>query len=84
MCLGENFVVICAETIDDKKERKSVLQHLKDDKKELILITEKQMHQFAGNMLQVRGTNDERFLIMSSSAHDSLTSFQITQIEKHL
>ncbi len=83
MCLGENFAVICADTIDDKKERKNVLKHLKSDQKEIIFITEAQMNQFAGNMLQVKGSNDERFLVMSQSAHNSLTASQIAQIEKH-
>ena len=83
MCLAENFAVICADSIDDKKERKNVLQHLKDDGKEIITITEAQMHQFAGNMLQVRGNDDKRYLVMSKAAHDSLTKTQIAQIEKH-
>ncbi|MCK7591999.1 arginine deiminase-related protein [Subsaxibacter sp. CAU 1640] len=83
MCLAENFAVICLDTIDDKKERKNVTEHLKKDGKEIISITESQMHQFAGNMLQVRGKNDERFLVMSKAAHDSLTKTQIAQIEKH-
>lgn len=83
MCLAENFAVICADSIDDKKERKNVLQHLKDDGKEIITITEVQMHQFAGNMLQVRGNDDKRYLVMSKAAHDSLTKAQIAQIEKH-
>ena len=83
MCLAENFAVICADSIDDKKERKNVLQHLKDDGKEIITITEAQMHQFAGNMLQVRGNDDKRYLVMSKAAHDSLTKAQIAQIEKH-
>jgi hypothetical protein len=29
MCLGENFAVICADCIDDEKERKMVLDNLK-------------------------------------------------------
>jgi hypothetical protein len=29
MCLGENFAVICADCIDDRKERKMVLDNLK-------------------------------------------------------
>ncbi|RZJ59116.1 MAG: amidinotransferase, partial [Flavobacterium sp.] len=37
MCIGETFAVICADCIDDKKERKMVLQNLKDDGKEIIL-----------------------------------------------
>ena len=41
MALAENFVVICTDSIDDKKERKNVLDHLKIDGKEIITITEK-------------------------------------------
>ncbi|UUC47002.1 citrulline utilization hydrolase CtlX [Flavobacterium cerinum] len=83
MCLGETFAVICADCIDDSKERKMVLDCLKSDGKEIILITEDQVNNFAGNMLQVRGADDKRYLIMSASAHQSLTKDQIAKIEKH-
>lgn len=83
MCLGETFAVICADSIDDKKERKMVLENLKESEKEVILITEAQMNNFAGNMLQVRGANDKRYLVMSTSAYQSLTPKQIAQLEKH-
>jgi hypothetical protein len=83
MCLAETFAVICLECIDDKKERENVKKHLKEDGKEIIIITEAQVNNFAGNMLQVKGTNDERFLIMSAAAHQSLTESQIKAIEKH-
>ncbi|KAA3622758.1 MAG: amidinotransferase [Flavobacterium sp.] len=83
MCLAENFCVICLESIDDSAEKKNVVQHLKEDGKEIIDITESQMHQFAGNMLQVKGTDNKRFLVMSTAAHNSLNPQQIAQIEKH-
>jgi hypothetical protein len=83
MCLGDTFAVICSDCIDDKKERKMVLDHLKVDGKEVILITEAQMNNFAGNMLEVRGANDKRYLVMSTAAHQSLTPKQIAQLEKH-
>ncbi|MFD2727104.1 citrulline utilization hydrolase CtlX [Hyunsoonleella rubra] len=83
MCVAETFAVICLSSIDDKKERKNVIKHLKDDGKEIIDITEKQVAQFAGNMLQVRAQNDERYLIMSQSAYDSLSKQQINAIAKH-
>ena len=83
MCLAENFAVICLDTIDDQKERKNVVKNLKQDGKEIISITEVQMHQFAGNMLQLRGEKNQRYLIMSNSAHNSLTPQQINAIEKH-
>ncbi len=83
MCLAEHFVIICAEAIDDKKERKNVLNWLKKTKKEIIYISEAQVNNFAGNMLQVKGKKEERFLIMSAAAHQSLTTQQVQQIENH-
>lgn len=83
MCLGETFAVICADCIDDKKERKMVLDNLKSDSKEIILITEEQVNNFAGNMLEVRGANEKRYLVMSASAHNALTPKQVVQLEKH-
>ena len=84
MCLGDTFAVICADCIDDKKERKMVLDSLRGDDKEVILITEEQVNNFAGNMLEVKGKNDKRFLVMSESAFKSLTKKQITQLEAHV
>ncbi len=84
MCLGDRFAVICADCIDDKKERKMVLDSLRGDDKEIILITEEQVNNFAGNMLEVKGKNEERFLVMSESAFKSLTKKQIAQIEAHV
>ncbi len=82
MAMAENFAVICLDTIDDKKERKNVMEHLKKDGKELVAITEEQMHYFAGNMLQVYGTNEQRFMVMSSAAYYSLRQDQIDAITK--
>jgi len=84
MCLGETYAVICADSIDDKKERKMVLDSLRGDEKEVILITEDQVDNFAGNMLEVKGANDRRYLVMSSAAHKSLTKKQIAQLEEHV
>ena len=84
MCLGETYAVICADSIDDKKERKMVLDSLKGDEKEVILITEDQVNNFAGNMLEVKGANDRRYLVMSSSAHKSLTKKQVAQLDEHV
>ncbi len=83
MCLAETFAVICLDSIDDKKERKNIVKNLKEDGKQVIGITEAQVHNFAGNMLQVRGANDERFLVMSQAAYASLTPQQIAKIENH-
>ena len=83
MCLGEKFSVICLDSIDDKKERKNVLKHLKEDGKEVIAISEDQVNNFAGNMLQVIGHDNERYTIMSKSAYESLNKQQLNQLKKH-
>jgi hypothetical protein len=83
MCIGETFAVICADCIDDKKERKMVLSSLREDGKEVILLTEEQLNHFAGNMLQVKGSNNKSYLVMSASAYQSLTAEQIAKLEKH-
>ncbi len=83
MCLGEQYAVICLDSIDDKKEKKNVLNHLKKDGKEIITITEEQMHHFAGNMLQVADSNEQRYLVMSSAAYNSLTAEQLSTLEKY-
>ena len=83
MCIGSTFAVICLDSIDDKKERKNVINHLKKDNKDIIEITEDQVNQFAGNMLQLLGKNNTPFLIMSQSAFDSLRADQLSKLEKH-
>lgn len=84
MCVGTSFAVICSSSIDDKKERKAVLEQLKSSGKTIVDITEAQMHQFAGNMLQLASkTNDQTYLVMSQTAHESLTEQQVQEIQKH-
>lgn len=83
MALAENFAVICLDAIDDKKERKHVLQYLKQSRKEVLNITEAQMHHFAGNMLQVKGANGRKYMVMSAAARQSLRPEQIALIEKY-
>ncbi|WP_100803243.1 citrulline utilization hydrolase CtlX [Ulvibacter sp. MAR_2010_11] len=83
MALAENFAVICLDTIDDKSEKQNVVHHLQEDGKEIITITEAQMHHFAGNMLQVKGGGASKYMVMSTAAYNSLTSQQIDAIQKH-
>ena len=83
MCVGEGFAVICLACIDDEAERKMVEQHLVNDGKEIIEISEEQVHQFAGNMLEVKNQEGQHFLVMSATAHKSLNDDQIEQINKY-
>ena len=83
MCLGTTFAVVCLASIDDKKERKSLLKHLHEDGKKIIEISEDQVNNFAGNMLQLQGTDNRSYLVMSQSALDSLRPSQVQMLEEH-
>ena len=83
MCLGTTFAVVCLASIDDKKERKNLLKHLHEDGKKVIEISEDQVNNFAGNMLQLKGAEDHSYLVMSQSAFDSLRPAQVQLLEAH-
>lgn len=83
MCVAKEFAIVCLASIDDKKERKNLLKHLKENGKEVIDISEDQVTSFAGNMLQVKGKDKQQFLVMSSSAFGSLRKDQVQKIEKY-
>ena len=82
MALGRTFAIVCLDTIEDKNERKNVLNHLKEDKKEIITISREQVNYYAGNMLEVKG-KEHSYLVMSQTAYESLTPQQIEAIERH-
>ena len=83
MCVADQFVVICLDCIDDETERQNVVDSIKNSGKELIEISEDQMQNFAGNMLQVQNKSGEKFLVMSESAYKSLKPEQVSSIEKY-
>lgn len=83
MCVAPKFAVVCLSCIDDKKERRNLIRHLKEDGKEIIDITEAQVNNFAGNMLSVYGENNKEYIVMSESAYKNLTKNQIAILEKY-
>ena len=83
MCVAEQFVVICLDCIDDEMEREKVQEVIKSSNKELIEISEDQLQQFAGNMLQVQNEEGDKFLVMSETAYKSLTKEQVERIENY-
>ena len=83
MCVADKFVVICLDCIDDELEREKVQEVIKSSGKEIIEISEDQLQQFAGNMLQVQNSEEKKFLVMSQTAYQSLKPEQINSIEKY-
>ncbi len=83
MCIGTDVAIIATSTIDDKQERKTVLENLKNDGKKVIDISEEQMSNFAGNMLEVRNTSGKLYMVMSDQAKSVLSDKQREILEEH-
>ncbi len=83
MCVGKQFAVVCLDSIKDENERQTVTKSLTDAGKEIVDITLEQMNHFAGNMLEVQGTDGKSLLVMSKSAHQSLTTSQTDQLQQY-
>jgi hypothetical protein len=83
MALGDSFCVLCEEAIEEEWELIAVRQLLESTNHTIIAITREQMHQFAGNMLQVKNNNGEHILILSQAAYNSLRKEQRQLLEAY-
>jgi len=83
MALGQNFAVLCEESIDEEWELIAVRQLLESTNHSIIAITREQMQSFAGNMLEVKNKNGEKYLVMSQTAFDSLKKEQLRMLEAY-
>lgn len=83
LSIGEDFALICTDSIDDKTQKEKVIDSLRSDQKEIITIREDQMEQFAGNILQIKNKKGERLIVMSAAAKNSLDQDQIEQLSAH-
>ncbi len=83
MAVGENFALICLDCIDNPVERARVEFSLIKSGKEIIKISEEQVSQFAGNILNLRNKSGQSFIVMSLAAHESLNKSQRKALKKH-
>ena len=83
MCVATDYVMICLDSIDDKKQRKNVSNFINGSGKKLIEISENQVESFAGNMLELIDENGDSVLVMSKSAEDSLNEDQKNTIKNY-
>ncbi len=82
MSIATSFCIICLEAITDLNEKEIVVESLKKTGKSIIEISLNQINQFAGNMLEVKDVNNKKYLVMSTSAFNSLSKNQINKIKK--
>ena len=83
MSIGENYAVVCLDCVDDPVERARLEFSLQRTGKEIIAISEQQMTNFAGNILQVRNANGRPIIVMSEAAKGAYALKQLKILEKH-
>lgn len=83
MSMGDGYCVVCLDAIDDEVEKNELIVSLTTNGREIIPISEEQVSRFAGNMLQLKNNKNEKVLVMSESAWNSLDESQIDELNKH-
>lgn len=83
MCVGESFAAVALEVVAEQ-DRKYLKDSLLATGKEVIELSKEQTHfYFAGNMLQLHNTKNEKVLALSLTAFRSLTEKQLEQFHAH-
>ncbi|MFA9220942.1 MAG: citrulline utilization hydrolase CtlX [Sediminibacterium sp.] len=77
MCMGDDFVVVCLECFADKQSRELFRNEMNRLGKRVLEISVMQMNRFAGNMLLLRNNQNEKKLILSETAYQSLNNEQL-------
>ena len=84
MSLGEDTALVCFDVIKEKAISKKLKSELTDSGRTVIDISIDQMKNFLGNALEVRSKNNEKYLLMSETAEDSLTVEQKKLIQNRI
>ena len=82
MSIGEEFALVCLDSIRDDSEKQLVKDSLEKSRKRIIPITEHQMNEFVGNALQLRNHGNTHYLFMSTKAYNALEEWQRIEISK--
>jgi hypothetical protein len=83
MCLGDDFAVACLKSISEENEKRLFREKLYQTGKEIIEISFEQMNNFAGNMLLLQNKKNEKILVLSKTAFESLNKKQIEKLGSH-
>lgn len=80
MTVAAKFALLCGEMIVDPERRNAVVARLEETGRDVIMLSSKQIYEFAGNAIELKGRNN--LLAMSSRALVSLDNDQRARVEK--
>lgn len=82
MAIGTDVAIVCAESVEDEKERNHLLASLRKTH-EVVEITRAQMDGLCGNALEVQDGNGLPAMAMSTQAYNVFTADQRSTILRH-
>jgi hypothetical protein len=83
MSIGEQFAVVCPDTIKDATERAMVQRKLASLDKEVIEIDGHQLRAYCANLLQLRTTQGGQVIVLSQTALHALRDDQRERLARH-
>ncbi len=83
MGIGTDFAVVCTDAIRDPEERKIVTGTLEATGRDVIPITLAEMYSFAGNLLELQGSDGTAKIVLSSSAWNALSQERQARLAAH-
>jgi hypothetical protein len=82
MCIGDKFVVICLDAIQNEDDQEKLLKSFASTNRKVIAISYEQMKLFTGNIMEVKSRSGESFVLMSQRAYYSLLPGQLDAISR--
>jgi hypothetical protein len=82
MAIGDGVSVVCLDVVEEAR-RVALHQDLLSHGRDVVVLRADQVGSFAGNMLAIRTKDGRQLMVMSKSAHQSLSPEQVGIIEKH-
>ena len=82
MSIGEDFALLCLDSIRKDEDQEVVLGHLSDANHKVVSISYDQMKAFAGNTFEVKTNGNDNVVLMSTTAFNSLLPGQLNAISQ--
>lgn len=81
MAIGTSWATLVTASIPNSEDRLDLFEQL--ESREIIELTMPQLYAYAGNMIELKTTSGDTLIVLSETAHQSLTEDQIDRLSTH-
>jgi hypothetical protein len=81
LSIGTQYALVCAEAIEPS-QRQNVLDALKHPQRSIIELSRQQVSAFAGNVLELSNTHNEKIIAISETALNALDEMQLAVLSR--